>query len=753
MQTPSTNHSLGNSPSDRNVTSENQKVVNSQGYNTFNLDKTIPDTQNAASIELADTMTCIPGDRIRYNSRNLIKANALVAPLMSEISMYLDFYLVPKSCIYPINWDKIITNPTKGDDLPQRALPSLPIGLIINKYLLNAGHASLSDNFLGVQINDEVFTLDSGVLNNNTTLIVGNLDDSDSVFSTWLRFNYLLRALMLLSSDSLLHRCGYCIDFNYLITTNDDTNSIFSGDSYRENQRVNLQEIIKAFFDYLYDFVTTNILSSSDSYVGFYSFTEALPSFITYRTSSFGAYSTNAVNLRTLSEFRHFMYRSLEDSHIFYFEPDDTINMREFFTTCESVLRILRPLANLLNTNPTDISTAPLSFIDASPLIAYQMSCAQYQSIDSVDYIYSSKLWMQNFRSCMSTPSAFFIPASSGSNSSSITSTSNPTFEYNGVITEYDVFTDGYFRYYLNNQTLTVPRMLSLFSNLFCKHRSLRFRDYVGSALPNVIAVGDTQIAVNNQYVQSEDVTKSLIKRIYLNAVNRVGSKPVNYLAGIFGVAPINVEQEPHYIARSKYNIGRTFNTDSGDTLGEQNTNLESTSDSVNFDIYVDEHSELVVLRSFDCMFTRTSGVSRHLTNLDRFQNYNPMMQKVGDQPLFTYEVDGKVQSSPATFGYSTRYSEYKNPWSVAHGGSLLYLPGWFALRKDPQPFEYDVLSRNGAISISPNYIRHLQTEYDIFYKQLTSLDPSGYFHFVISHTPAIKTARKIDFFPGLLWH
>ena len=63
----------------------------------------------------------VPGDKLPLHSSHELRSYTLKAPLLSGLSMKKDYYAVPYSAIQPFNWDKIITNPNIGQDVPTDA--------------------------------------------------------------------------------------------------------------------------------------------------------------------------------------------------------------------------------------------------------------------------------------------------------------------------------------------------------------------------------------------------------------------------------------------------------------------------------------------------------------------------------------------------------------------------------------------------------------------------------------------------------
>lgn len=60
----------------------------------------------------------VPGDKLPLHSSHELRSYTLKAPLLSGLSMKKDYFAVPYCAIQPFNWDKIITNPNIGQDVP-----------------------------------------------------------------------------------------------------------------------------------------------------------------------------------------------------------------------------------------------------------------------------------------------------------------------------------------------------------------------------------------------------------------------------------------------------------------------------------------------------------------------------------------------------------------------------------------------------------------------------------------------------------
>ena len=110
---------------------------------------------------------CERGDVQNLKTDHDLHTFTLQSPMVSDVKMTKSFIKVPMQAIYPINWEKMFTIPTQGDDVPadNRALLDLstlmvainyvttfsfPIGARVKAYLLLEllfSHGSLFERF------------------------------------------------------------------------------------------------------------------------------------------------------------------------------------------------------------------------------------------------------------------------------------------------------------------------------------------------------------------------------------------------------------------------------------------------------------------------------------------------------------------------------------------------------------------------------------------------------------------------------
>lgn len=372
----------------------------------------------------------------------------------------------------------------------------------------------------------------------------------------------------------------------------------------------------------------------------------------------------------------------------------------------------------------------PDGYINIEPIIAYQLVCAQFATNDHVDFIYSAQLWRDNMQSI--TDLAQF-----------------PTFRYNGVTYQYDVMSTNIFNLMIDKVGDYDSVAYAFFSNLFDYQNSLRYGDYFTGVKPRPLAVGEYSAQVNNNEVSAIDITRSIQMQRLLNRVNLVGRKLGDYLAGIFGGGlPSAPKDVPVFLAHERFTIdgfetnntgAAQFDTDQPNTI---TSHLRSSTGKYVFEVQIDEPCYLIGMNSYESMRVYSKTIDRFAFHHDRYDDFIPEMQYIGDQEVRQAELG--VSSSQNPFGYVLRYMEYKQRYSYASGGFIENLPSW--------AFITDNMDGNPAgFFIGPDYIRSSPSEFDRFYKSLTGFSLGSYFHFIVAHTNVTAPLRKMEYAPEIL--
>lgn len=702
------------SPIERANSLNDPDYINQEGY--YGYDLTHPEyiTPRFGEINPCMHLDTIPADRHTVHDNTKTVINQINGNLLSTVNQYIDSFYIPLRACFPNNYEKLIPNPTKGDDLPNSALPMVDLQLLIYKLYrddVSDIYIAGEDSFMLSEIIDEFIA-----------------DNDDVVDLLQPRYSFALSRLTftayMLSRGQLLDYLGIQFDANV-----------------QSDVVSKLQDAIDRFFASLWEFVRLHSFG-----IEIYGVSQNLISEDLTTLDTPGRTITNRIQIDTLSHFRQGIADTFERGSMFFFTTSRG-DVDELFAN--SILGDLEYLVNTLDSifgSPEELSISSVNqlttdnfrvkFINISKVLAYQLAVAQYFTNDSVDNVFTSELYMQNLRAVM-------FPARG-------TLSSEPIFSYNGVQTEYDYISYGGFYWaVLNNTSGVVFRQHVVASMLFLMRRSLRYGDKFATARPRMLAVGQLEINVEDGQISPIDVTRNLLAQRFLNAANYIGSGFLKYYASMFGVAPSDTGVIPRFLAHRKIELQNQITNNTAENQGYQTTNLVGYSDDSAFDVFIDDFGFIISLMSFDVMPVYASGIDDCYFFFDRFDYYNPMMQNIGDQPVFVSEMSGSPSDLNRIFGYQMRNAEYKYKVGRAHGAFVNQLPGF--LMKYPT-WEFIDDNDTNNLRISPMFIRDKAMYLDQLIPASTGYSPGQYYHFVVACVNQVHSARKMQRTPSVLF-
>lgn len=679
-------------PTKRQNEVNNPQFENEQGYFPYDLTHQEFITPRFGEVTPSMHLHTVAGDRVSHHDDMKTVLNQINGNFLSTIRQYVDSYFVPLRSVYPYNYEKLIPNPTKGDDLPNLALPQFPIALFFKEYLASTLSYTVKDHGETV-----IKPLDNLMTTNYPAL-------GDSF-----RLSRFLTFLYFVSRGQLLDYLGVCFD-----------NTI---DNVNQNERSLFQYNVDEAFRLIYE----SFVANNNTYIS-----EVIPDLT---SNTFGdSDGGRTYNVNTLSEFRDAIATCIERGMYPYLPNtawvDDLDDLYKYFVSFFTIAYIPGRInfVELVNSaeNPFNVG-----YINLEKILAYQQVIAQYFTNDHIDNVYNSELFMQNLRSVM-------YPSHDGRSV-------EYTFDYNGVSTEYDLISAGGTFYSLisNESAGNLNRQFVFASLMFVLRRSLRYGDYFSTARPNMLAVGQLQINVADGGVSPIDVTKNLLMQRYLNAANYIGSGFLQYMASIYGVTPSDTGTFPRFIAHRVIELGNDVVNNTADNQGFQTTNLIGVTDQNGFDVFIDDFGVIINVVSYDVLPVYKSGIDSSYHLSDRFDYFNPMLQGIGDQAIRRSEMVGNLPSRDSTFGYTMRNAEYKFKVSRAHGAFVNSLNAMLL----PVP-----LSRLNTENIDPDFIRDKPSFLDSVIPVSTGISPAEYFHFAVSCTNELHCARKIQATPPVLF-
>lgn len=358
---------------------------------------------------------------------------------------------------------------------------------------------------------------------------------------------------------------------------------------------------------------------------------------------------------------------------------------------------------------------------DISKPIAYQLSCVQIMTDDSIDDIYTPNLFRQL-----------------------VYEYTEPTFfTYNGSPIMYDEFS--------LNRMNSIVDIYGFFTLIFSFRKSLKYGDYFIDARPQPYAVGDMSAEVKAGEVSAIDTTRSILAQRFLNWSNRVGNKIHDYILALTGVSPTAKSDEPKYIIHEVFDVTGFEVENTGDQQRSDvsvTTQLKTQNDRYLFDIEINEYCIILGLAHFDVKRIYTGRVDRSNLKSNRFDFFNKFFQYAGDQDIKRIELSAAISNADDAMAYTTRHMQYKTAVSQAVGGfSNGTLPSWAFVNDESSEVTHGV----GIFGINSDFIRNHNGEFDRFYSALTGYSLGTYFHFIVKFNNIANMDRQMAIAPDIL--
>ncbi len=186
----------------------------------------------------------------------------------------------------------------------------------------------------------------------------------------------------------------------------------------------------------------------------------------------------------------------------------------------------------------------------------------------------------------------------------------------------------------------------------------------------------------------------SALQRWYEQAA-RVGSRYIDMIQGFFGIRPLDLRLDrPALIGSSSSPIRisevlQTSSTDDDSAQGNMSGHGLSYSENFNKDYQCQDYGFIIGIMSIVPKATYMQGVRRLWRKNDVFEFYFPQFAQLGEQPVYNSELyyTGQENDPEGTFGYQSRYAEYKFSPSSVTGAFRDSLDYWhFARKFDSQP-------------------------------------------------------------------
>ncbi len=644
----------------------------------------------------------IPGDRVSLRSGHNLRTMSLKSPLFQNLRMNKDFYAVPMKALLPLNWDKLFNNPVQGEDINP---------LAINTLIGSAGPQAY-DGFM------------HDLMSNVQILARKTYEFKASDFQY---FTYCLMIFEMFAGKGNLFetfRIDPWFGINRVLshTTQDATKAMWAAWHAYLDALVQKLGDVPFHIDYYSDDMTTtytktyDIKSIKERFRMYYDMCEN-------SLFSVPIYSISGLNYTDLT-------KVLQASLQTYFGLSDGTNGISDY--CVEIL--------------TKLSEVQGQYVNIAPILAYQMIMAEYFTNDKVDMVYNSDM----FRQVIYTYGLMQNVAGNAYN------TENTTFMWNGKMYSYDAFSAMSLRniaaYGIDTGTVGQSYMwVGLMNMLFGLQKGLKYIDYFTGSRTRPIAVGDLNVAVNQEKVDVINITQKIQWQRFLNQVNRIGPDAKNYLKGIFDVEErqhIDVPVKIGHIDETVY--GEEVQNTADAQQSQPNsitTNLKSRGSNYAFEFNITESTIVLGLVSFSIRRFYNNGDDPFSFKKDRFDMFNPYLQFTGDQPIYLREI-AKDSDHDDIFGYAGRYAEYKNSVDYAVGDFKDALASWIF---SDSTLAVQTSEDGKHVHVSPEFIRQVPTELDDYYLNMTGTIPGDRYHFIVVFDNNVEASRDMVFNPQIL--
>lgn len=189
---------------------------------------------------------------------------------------------------------------------------------------------------------------------------------------------------------------------------------------------------------------------------------------------------------------------------------------------------------------------------------------------------------------------------------------------------------------------------------------------------------GITKINLDNHAnveISINDLRRSARLQEWLEKNARGGSRYIEQILSHFGVRSSDARlQRPEYLGGGKQPIVISEVLSTAETTDLPQGNMAGHGISMgktnNFQKFFEEHGFILGIMSTLPRTAYQDGIHRMWRKFDKFDYYFPEFANLGEQEVQNYEVfmDYKNVGNLETFGYQSRFSEYKFANSTVHG-------------------------------------------------------------------------------------
>lgn len=185
------------------------------------------------------------------------------------------------------------------------------------------------------------------------------------------------------------------------------------------------------------------------------------------------------------------------------------------------------------------------------------------------------------------------------------------------------------------------------------------------------------KVDITSESATINELRRSIKLQEWLERNARGGARYIEQIFSHFGVRSSDARlQRPEYLGGGKLPImiGDVLQTSSTDSTSPQ-ANMAGRGVAAGASpfgkMYAEEHGYLFAIFSILPVGSYLSVTRRHFFKFDKFDFYFPEFAHLGEQPIYDAELSPNETYDPSekgTFGYQSRYAEYKYIPSTSHG-------------------------------------------------------------------------------------
>lgn len=218
----------------------------------------------------------------------------------------------------------------------------------------------------------------------------------------------------------------------------------------------------------------------------------------------------------------------------------------------------------------------------------------------------------------------------------------------------------------------------------------------------------------------------------------RGGARYIEQILSHFGVMSSDARlQRPEYLGGGKQpiivsEVVSTFQDDTSEPQANMAGHGISIGKSNTFSKRFEEHGFVIGLMSVRPRTTYQQGIPRMFLRDDKFKYYWPEFANIGEQEVEADEVFYNTAAAPTipTFGYQSRYAEYKYGNSTVHGDMKTSLAFWHDGRifETPPVLNADFVTCNPSQRIFAVEDATVHKLYAQVYNKIDAIRPMPYY-------------------------